>query len=88
MCFDELGEFNSVHMSFTEVNRLETNFRATCKSLQHEGLQKRAKVEAKIMVRECSVPQPLHILSFLYSAVHWLKFLSCIHSKAGEAFNI
>lgn len=87
MCFNELQEFNSVHMTFTEVNRLKTNLRVTCESPEREVVQGRAKVADEMVVREHIVSQPLHIWSLLLSALYWLKLLfSCIHLKTGQAF--
>jgi len=87
MGFNELQELDYVHMTFTEVKRLETNLSVTCESPEQEAVQARAKVVAEILVREYIVSQPLHIWSLLCSALCWLKLLfSCIHLKISQAF--
>lgn len=73
-CFNEIQEFNSVHMTFTEVNRLEANLRMTCESPEQEEVQGRAKVAAEIMVREHIVSHPLHTWSLLCASLYWLNY--------------
>lgn len=55
MCFNELQEFNSVHITFTEVNRFETNLWMTFETAEWKLVQGEAKVAAGIMRREHSL---------------------------------